>query len=246
MIAISRLFASIRAAATWRPTGGRGGAIATLISTLTSVLTSTLTSTLTSALTSLTSTLTSALTSTLTSVAICAAICAVISATLLAPLPAQASLTDDTYDGNIFALYAGNGSLVPPRTTLSMAFDRQRPALLLFYVDDSRDCKQFSSVYSQLQAYYGRAADFLPLSVDTLELKSEGDRANPATYYRGVVPQLVIFDQAGQVVFDEAGQVPFESIDDRLRDVFDLLPRSESVELRRRSFNEVNTELVPE
>lgn len=169
-----------------------------------------------------------------------------VGTTLLAPQPAQASLTDDTYDGNIFALYAGNGSLVPPRTTLSMAFDRQRPALLLFYVDDSRDCKQFSSVYSQLQAYYGRAADFLPLSVDTLDLKDKGDRANPATYYRGVVPQLVIFDQAGQVVFDEAGQVPFESIDDRLRDVFDLLPRSESVELRRRSFNEVNTELVPE
>lgn len=204
MIAISRLFAPIRAAATWRPTGWRG-AIATLIS-----------------------------------------IVVLISATWIAPLPAQASLTDDTYDGNIFALYAGNGSLVPPRTTLSMAFDRQRPALLLFYVDDSRDCKQFSSVYSQLQAYYGRAADFLPLSVDALAPQGKDDRTNPATYYRGVVPQLVIFDQAGQVVFDEAGQIPFETIDDRLRDVFDLLPRSESVELRRRSFNEVNTELVPE
>jgi hypothetical protein len=208
MITISRLFASMRAAATWRPTGAREGALTrVLLSALLGVL---------------------------------------ISATLLAPLPAQASLTDDTYDGNIFALYAGNGSLVPPRTTLSMAFDRQRPALLLFYVDDSRDCKQFSSVYSQLQAYYGRAADFLPLSVDTLAPQGEGDRANPATYYRGAVPQLVIFDQAGQVVFDQEGQIPFETIDDRLREVFDLLPRSESVELRRRSFNEVNTELVPE
>ncbi len=29
--------------------------------------------------------------------------------------PAQASLTNNSYDGNIYALYAGNGSLVPPR-----------------------------------------------------------------------------------------------------------------------------------
>ena len=30
-----------------------------------------------------------------------------------------ASLTSDSYDGNIYALYAGNGSLVPPATTLA-------------------------------------------------------------------------------------------------------------------------------
>ena len=44
--------------------------------------------------------------------------------------------------------------------------------------------------------------------------------------------------------FDEQGQIPYEEVDDTLREVFDLLPRSESVELKRRSFNEFNYELV--
>ena len=37
--------------------------------------------------------------------------------------PAHASLNDDSFDGNIFALYAGNGSLVPPRVTLADSRD---------------------------------------------------------------------------------------------------------------------------
>ncbi len=81
---------------------------------------------------------------------------------------AQASLQDDRFDGNIFALYAGNGSLVPPRMPLSQAIAEHRPSLLVFYLDDSRDCKQFASVVSQLQAPYGRAVEFIPVNADTL------------------------------------------------------------------------------
>ena len=45
--------------------------------------------------------------------------------------PVQASLCD-SYDGNIYALYAGNGSLVPPATTLadSQAAGHKRPGVL--------------------------------------------------------------------------------------------------------------------
>jgi hypothetical protein len=64
-------------------------------------------------------------------------------------------------------------------------------------------------------------------------------------YYSGYVPQTVMINQAGEVVLDEVGQVSYEAIDDVFREVFDLLPRSESVELKRRSFNEFNSELVP-
>ena len=32
--------------------------------------------------------------------------------------PANASRDNDNYDGNIFSIYAGNGSIVPPKTTL--------------------------------------------------------------------------------------------------------------------------------
>jgi hypothetical protein len=160
--------------------------------------------------------------------------------------PAQASLQDDRFDGNIFALYAGNGSLVPPKVTLASSFANNKVALVLFYVDDSSDCKQFSSTYSQLQAGYGRAADFIPVNADTVIPGETYGKDDPRYYYRGFVPQLVILDQQGQVVWDEAGQTPINDIDDRLRQVFDLLPRTESEGLKRRSVNEVNVELIPQ
>jgi len=51
--------------------------------------------------------------------------------------PALASI-DDRFDGNIFVLYGGNGSLVPPKVTLAKSLAGDRPTLLVFYVDDSR------------------------------------------------------------------------------------------------------------
>lgn len=158
--------------------------------------------------------------------------------------PALAGLHDDRFDGEIFALYAGNGSLVPPRVTLAEAFQRQRPILLIFYVDDSQDCKEYSLVVSQLQQYYGKEAEFMPVRVDSLPQKATYTPTEPGYYYKGFVPQTVLFDTSGQVVLDEIGQVPFERVDDVFREVFDLLPRTESVELKRRTVNEVTTELV--
>ena len=157
---------------------------------------------------------------------------------------ALAGLNDDKFDGNIFALYAGNGSLVPPRVTLAESVQRGKPALLVFYLDDSRDCKQYAAVVSQLQAPYGRVTDFMPISIDSLPLKSKYKPTEPGYYYEGLVPQTVLIDQKGKVVLNETGQVPYERVDDAFREVFDLLPRSESIELKRRAFNEFNTELV--
>ena len=175
---------------------------------------------------------------------LCSLIAIVMGLLLAATPPAWAGLNDDKYDGNIFALYAGNGSLVPPRVTLADSFQRERPALLVFYVDDSSDCKQYASVVSQLQAPYGRAADFMPIDIDSLPLKSQYKPTEPGYYYEGLVPQTVLIDQKGQVVLNETGQIPYERVDDVFREVFNLLPRSESVELKRRTFNELNTELV--
>lgn len=159
--------------------------------------------------------------------------------------PALAGLNDDRFDGNIFALYAGNGSLVPPRVTLQQS--RQRPdraTIMMLYLEDSRDCKQYASVMSQLQAFYGRAADLIPINVDALPTQATRDPNQPQYYYQGRVPQTVVFNQTGQVVLNETGIIPFEQVDDVLREVFDLLPRSQSVELKRRPVNELNTELV--
>lgn len=162
---------------------------------------------------------------------------------LIATPTALASLNDDKFDGNIFALYAGNGSLVPARITLQDSLKNSKPTLLVFFLDDSKDCKQFSTVVSQLQEFYGRAADFIPVNVDAMINPVTDDSKKVAYYYQGFVPQTVLINQQGEVVINEKGQVPFEKIDDVFREVFDLLPRSESAELKRRIVNEINVEL---
>lgn len=159
-------------------------------------------------------------------------------------LPATASIDDDRLDGNIFVVYAGNGSLIPAKLTLNDSLKRGMPTVLVFYLDDSRDCKQFAIVVSTIQEFYGRAANILPISVDSIPLKESYSPKEPGYYYSGAIPETVILDQKGQVVFDETGQVKYETVDDVLREVFDLLPRSKSVKLKRRTYNELNTELV--
>lgn len=163
---------------------------------------------------------------------------------LLGTPPALAGFNDDRFDGNIFALYGGNGSLVPPRISLEQSLKRHKPALLVFYVDDSSDCKQYSIVVSTLQAYYGRVASFIPLNIDSIPPKDSYTPEEAGYYYEGVVPQTVLLDKDGKVVLNEKGKVAFEKVDDAFREVFNLLPRSESVELKQRSFNEFNTELA--
>lgn len=158
--------------------------------------------------------------------------------------PAMASIDNDKYEGNIFILYAGNGSLVPPRIDLKESLKRGTPAILVYYIDDSSDCKQYSFVVSRLQEFYGRAASIIPVSVDSLSLNTEYNSDEPGYYYEGKVPQTVILNQEGEVVFNESGQQQYEAMDDVLRKVFDLVPRSESVQLKRRSFNEYNAEIT--
>lgn len=159
---------------------------------------------------------------------------------------AIAGLHDDDYDGNIFALYAGNGSIVPPKFSLPQSLKQDKPTLLFFYVDDSQDSKEFSPVVSQLQAPYGREANFVAVAADSVPVRDSYDKTEAGYYFAGAVPQTVVFDAKGNVVLNEVGQIPYELVDDKMRELFDLLPREESLELKRRSFNEVNSELVDE
>jgi thiol-disulfide isomerase/thioredoxin len=158
--------------------------------------------------------------------------------------PAYAGINDDVYDGNVFVVYAGNGSLVPPRQTLAKSLEEHKPVFLAFYVDDSSDCKQYAITISQVQEFYGRAAEIIPIDVDTIPVKSTYEPTEPGYYYSGAVPQVLVFNQSGEVVLNKTGQVPYEEIDDQFRVVFDLLPRTESVQLKRRSFNEFSSELA--
>jgi hypothetical protein len=158
--------------------------------------------------------------------------------------PTLAGIEDDKYDGNVFVLYAGNGSLVPAKISLADSLKASKPAIIVFYVDDSTDCKKYSTTYSQLQGYYGKAASFIPVTVDSLALDKKYPNTEAGYYYGGTVPQTVIVDKQGKVRFNETGILSFEKVDDAMREVFDLLPRKDSVELKRRSFNEFNSELA--
>lgn len=83
-------------------------------------------------------------------------IVAVLSLMLLA-MPAMAIRETDSYDGNIFALYAGNGSLVPPAVSLADSRLAGRTSVIVYYLDDSRTSKAFSPAVSELQRLWGTA-----------------------------------------------------------------------------------------
>lgn len=163
---------------------------------------------------------------------------------LLATPPASAAINDDRFEGNVFVLYGGNGSLVPPKTTLPKSRASDKATILVYYLDDSSDCKQYATVVSRMQAYYGRAADIIPVDVDVITENQKYTPDEAGYYYKGIVPQVVILDKSGKVVFDRQGQVPYEQVDDSLREVYNLLPRSESTDLKIRPVNEFSTELT--
>jgi thiol-disulfide isomerase/thioredoxin len=156
--------------------------------------------------------------------------------------PVQAALDDDRFDGNIFVLYAGNGSLVPPRTTLAASLATQKPALLVFYADDSSDCKRFAGVVSQLQSFYGRATNIIPVGVDSLMAEKYAP-SEPGYYYKGKIPQTVLIDQKGKVAYQSTGTADFNEIDDAFRKVFDRPVRAKEDDMEQRSFNEFNSEM---
>ncbi len=168
-------------------------------------------------------------------------IVAVLALVLMA-LPAQAIRETDSYDGNIFALYAGNGSLVPPAVSLADSQQSGRTSVIVYYLDDSRTSKAFSPAVSELQRLWGNSVDLLPMTTDALQGRATNDRTDPAHYWHGIVPQVVVIDGDGQLLFDEEGQVPLEQINAAISEATGLpAPQGESMSL---SFNELNTEVI--
>jgi hypothetical protein len=163
---------------------------------------------------------------------------------LWAPGEAVASLENDRYDGNIFALYAGNGSLVPPRSSLAQSLEEHRVAVLVYYLDDSRVSKQFSPVVSELQRVWGNAVDLIPLVTDPLQNRPDGGVADPARYWDGTIPQVVVIDGTGRVVFDRHGQVNVDAINTAVSEATGIPMAPGSGNSATLSFNELNSEVV--
>ena len=158
--------------------------------------------------------------------------------------PALASLTNNNYDGNIYSLYAGNGSLVPPRSSLEQALKSHRPSVLVFYLDDDAASKQFAPVVSELQRLWGNSIDLIPLVTDPLQRREATGPNDPATYWHGGIPQVVVIDGNGKILLDAEGAVSPDSINDAISQATGLtLPEGfrNSVTL---SINELNSEVV--
>lgn len=157
--------------------------------------------------------------------------------------PVQAKLTDDTYDGNIFALYGGNGSIVPPRISLAQSLQLGRPAMVVFYVDDSADCKRFSPILNLAQGFYGKALSLIAIPIDSLDFqKSSYTPTEEAYYYKGIVPQTVLISGDGKVSYDREGVFGFEELDSAIRDLLGLPAAPPELKFRKtdKAINEVN------
>jgi hypothetical protein len=162
----------------------------------------------------------------------------------LAVYPAQASLTSNSYDGNIYALYAGNGSLVPPRSSLAQAMADQRPAVVIYYLDDDAASKQFAAVVSELQRLWNRNIELIPLVTDPLQNRADTGPSDPAHYWRGVVPQVVVFNSQGKVIFDEQGAVSVDAINAAISQATGIALPEGGTRSSTESFNELNSEVV--
>jgi thiol-disulfide isomerase/thioredoxin len=159
--------------------------------------------------------------------------------------PAWAGLDDDRYDGNIFALYAGNGSLVPPRSTLAEALAAGRVAVVVYYLDDSSVSKRFAPVVSELQRQWGNSVELIPLVTDPLQDRKAEGADDPATYWKGTIPQVVVFDRSGKVAFDASGAVSADAINAAVSRATGIPLAPGTPALATESFNELNSEVVP-
>jgi len=157
---------------------------------------------------------------------------------------AQAALTNNTYDGNIYALYAGNGSLVPPRSSLEQALAEHRPAVVIYYLDDDASSKQFAPVVSELQRLWGNSIELIPLVTDPLQNRPDQGLSDPAHYWHGRIPQLVVFGADGQVLLDQEGQVPLDAINDAVSQATGITVPAEFRRSTTVSINELNAEVV--
>lgn len=160
------------------------------------------------------------------------------------PGAAIAALDDDRYDGNIFALYAGNGSLVPPRNTLAEARAAGRVAVIVYYLDDNAPSKRFAPVVSELQRHWGNAIELIPLVTDPLQNRPISGDDDPARYWKGAIPQVVVIEPGGRVVFDDQGALAIEKIDAAISKATGIPLPEGMTGSDLQAFNELNREVV--
>ena len=150
----------------------------------------------------------------------------------------DAARDTNSYDGNIFPIYAGNGSLVPPANTLASSLENERTSVIVYYLDDSATSKAFAPVVSGLKLLWSSSMDLLPITTDELQGREDIDPKEEGYYWRGRIPQVVVIDGKGNVVLDQEGQVPIDTINKAISKATGLSEHSFKIKIT--SFNEKN------
>ena len=154
--------------------------------------------------------------------------------------PANASRDTDSYDGNIFPIYAGNGAIVPPQTTLKESLKNERISVLFFYLDDSSDSKAMAPVISGLDLIWRNNIDIIALTTDELQNeKSNSDPKEPNFYWNGLIPQTIILDNNGDIKFDSNGMVDIDDLNKIIGKLKGIQIDNSSFSVQ--SFNEYNS-----
>jgi len=156
-------------------------------------------------------------------------------------IPVYGSRISDSYDGNIFPIYAGNGSLVPPQTTLKEAIKNKRVSILFFYLDDSADSKALAPIIAGLDLIWKNNIDIIPLTTDELQNKDFTDPIEEGFYWNGYIPQTIIIDENGLVKFDKNGLIDLDEVNQVISEIKGIELEDSSFVVE--SFNEYNSQI---
>ncbi len=155
--------------------------------------------------------------------------------------PANGSRETDSYDGNIFPIYAGNGSIVPPQTNLNESLKNERISILFFYLDDSSDSKALAPLISGLDLIWRNNIDIIALTTDELQNKNSKDKNQESYYWNGNIPQTVIIDGRGNIQFDQDGPIEIDEVNKVISKTLGLDSDINSFSIE--SFNEYNSQI---
>ncbi len=154
--------------------------------------------------------------------------------------PAYSARDTNSFDGNIFPIYAGNGSLVPPASSISDSISNKRTSVIFYYLDDSATSKQYAAVISGLKLLWATSIDIIPITTDELQGVNTNDRKDPAYYWHGNIPQIVVLDGNGEVQLDKEGQIPIDQLNEAISKSSGLDQPEFNITIK--SFNEYNSE----
>jgi len=165
---------------------------------------------------------------------------------IFSPYPVNAARDNNSFDGNIFPIYAGNGSIVPPKTTLKESLKNKRTSVLFFYLDDSSDSKAMAPVISGLDLLWRENIDIIALTTDELQNEeSLKEPDQPHFYWNGLIPQTIILDGNGEVKFDKNGIADFGDLDKIIGECTGIKVNTTS-KFTVEAFNEYNSTISEE